>query len=331
MPALVWRIALLLDLGGALKIAAYVLLGFAALLILSAMALGSIVGGILGDRAGYDWTAPSAEAVEVIPTDQLAVMQAAAASAPCHLDWTLLAAIARVESGFGSNMATSSAGAIGYGQFLPSTWALPGIGNGGNPYDYRDALPAMARYLCASGVGQDVRRALYAYNHADWYVSLVLEVQGRYAAVAAPPAQPGTSNVVDVAMTWLGTPYGWGRNGPKGPNGAVDCSGLVYETYRAVGVALPRTAQTQYDATQRVGTAELQPGDLVFFGGTDPRVGDRITHVGIYVGGGAMIDAPEENRPVRVESMLGGYWSSHYAGGGRVQWLKPKETPAPQG
>ena len=75
-----------------------------------------------------------------IPPDQLRVMQEAAAM--CGVPWQILAAIAKVESGFGQNMATSSAGAIGYGQFLPSTWV--GYGNGGNPYDYHDALPAMA-------------------------------------------------------------------------------------------------------------------------------------------------------------------------------------------
>ncbi len=331
MPVLLWRVAVLLDLRGAVKLVAWLLGALVLLLVLGTMALGSMVGGILGDKSGYDWSAPSTEAVEVIPADQLAVMRSAAAAAPCRVDWSILAAIARVESGFGTNMSTSSAGAIGYAQFLPSTWAMPGIGNGGDPYSYRDALPAMARYLCASGVEHDVKAALWAYNHADWYVSLVLEIAGRYAAVAAPLAQPGTSNVVDVAMTWLGTPYGWAGNGPKGPNGRVDCSGLVQQVYRAVGVELPRTAQTQYDATQRIGTAELQPGDLVFFGLTDTRVPDRITHVGIYAGGGSMIDAPDEGLKVRVESMLGGYWTQHYAGGGRVAWPKPTEVPAPRG
>src|SRR5438270_5564868 len=99
-----------------------------------------------------------------IPPDQLRVMQEAATT--CGVPWQVLAAIAKVESGFGQNMATSSAGAIGYGQFLPSTWAA--YGNGGNPYDFHDALPAMARYLCAAGGAADLRDAIFAYNHADW-------------------------------------------------------------------------------------------------------------------------------------------------------------------
>jgi membrane-bound lytic murein transglycosylase B len=76
--------------------------------------------------------------------------------------WIVLAAIADTEIGFGSQMATSSAGAIGYGQLLPAPWAT--CGQGGNPYDYHDALQAMARYLCASGAGQDLRHAIWAYH-----------------------------------------------------------------------------------------------------------------------------------------------------------------------
>ena len=139
-------------------------------------------------------------------------MRDAAAHAPCQLDWSVLAGIARVESGFGQNMATSSAGAIGYGQFLPSTWAMPGIGNGGNPYDFHDALPAMARYLCQSGAGQNLRQALYAYNHADWYVNEVLDYASQYATAAVRSAATTAfgARVVDLARTWLHIPYVFG-------------------------------------------------------------------------------------------------------------------------
>lgn len=111
-----------------------------------------------------------------IPPEQLPVIQAAAAS--CGLPWTVLAAVAKIESGFGRSMGTSSAGAMGYGQFLPSTWAA--YGQGGNPYDYRDALPAMARYLCDNGAPQNLRAALLAYNPAAWYVDEVLAIAAEY-------------------------------------------------------------------------------------------------------------------------------------------------------
>ena len=116
-----------------------------------------------------------------VPPEQLAVMREV--SRTSGVPWELLAAIASVESDFGRNMATSSAGAIGYGQFLPSSWAA--YGRGGNPYDYRDAIPAMARYLLDHGAPADLPRAVYAYNH-DWdYVALVLGRAAHYAAAGA--------------------------------------------------------------------------------------------------------------------------------------------------
>lgn len=131
-----------------------------------------------------------------VPTDtadHLATMDRAARESGCGVPWHLLAAIARVESNFGRNMATSSAGAIGYGQFLPSSWRA--FGNDGNVYDYRDALPAIATYLCQSGLARDPRAALFAYNHADWYVDLVLDLAVRYDRMA--PGAP-TPDVLDV-------------------------------------------------------------------------------------------------------------------------------------
>jgi hypothetical protein len=111
-----------------------------------------------------------------IPPDQLAVMRQI--DAETGVPWQILAAIAKVESDFGQNMGPSSAGAIGYGQFLPSSWAE--FGNGGNPYDYHDAIPAMARYLKTFGAPAQLRQAIFAYNHADWYVDLVLKQARAY-------------------------------------------------------------------------------------------------------------------------------------------------------
>src|SRR5581483_2466739 len=93
----------------------------------------------------------------------------------------------------GRNMATSSAGAIGYGQFLPSSWDA--YGTEGNAYDYHDVLPAIALYLCQAGLERDPRTALFAYNHADWYVDLVLDLAVRYDRMA--PGAP-TPDVLDV-------------------------------------------------------------------------------------------------------------------------------------
>ncbi len=184
--------------------------GIGALVVASALFVVVLVIALVGSRGDTGQplgavdalpnavtSQPSEAALSEIPPDQLAVMHQAAASAPCPLDWSVLAGVARVESTFGTNMATSTAGAIGYAQFLPGTWALPGIGNGGNPYDYRDALPAMARYLCASGAGQDLRRALFAYNHADWYVDEVLTFAAQYGTL--PVSTSGGSLVASWA------------------------------------------------------------------------------------------------------------------------------------
>ena len=81
--------------------------------------------------------------------------------------------------------------------------------------------------------------------------------------------------------------------------------------------ALPRTAQQQYDATARVARDQLQPGDLVFFANTYPSA-EPITHVGIYVGDGRMINAPTRATSIREMPVFTGFWGAHYAGAGRV-------------
>jgi hypothetical protein len=148
-----------------------------------------------------------------VPTDvadHLATMDRAARESNCGVPWQLLAAIARVESDFGRNMATSSAGAIGYGQFLPSSWQA--YGNAGNAYDYRDALPAIAQYLCHAGLERDPRVALYAYNHADWYVDLVLDLAVRYDRMAPGGPTPDVLGVNPAQQDAAQMHYADGRD-----------------------------------------------------------------------------------------------------------------------
>ncbi|MFE6480859.1 C40 family peptidase [Streptomyces rochei] len=94
---------------------------------------------------------------------------------------------------------------------------------------------------------------------------------------------------IAYARQKLGSPYVWGATGPH----AFDCSGLTQAAYRAAGVSLPRTTYAQIDAGRRVARSELLPGDLVFFY-------SGISHVGIYIGDGKMIHAPNPSAPVRV-------------------------------
>lgn len=103
------------------------------------------------------------------------------------LSWTVLAAIGQVESGHGRNNGPSSAGALGPMQFLPSTWAAYGVdGDGDGQADINspfDAVPGAAVYLCRNGAGRggdDLYNAIFAYNHADWYVRKVLGLAAQY-------------------------------------------------------------------------------------------------------------------------------------------------------
>ena len=102
--------------------------------------------------------------------------------------WSILAAVGKVESEHGRNMGPSSAGAMGPMQFLPSTWETSGVdGNGdgvANIMDPEDAIPAAAGYLKIGGAPHDWYRALYSYNHADWYVKKVLAVAEAYRRLA---------------------------------------------------------------------------------------------------------------------------------------------------
>ena len=103
-------------------------------------------------------------------------------------DWYILAAVGKVESDHGANMGPSTAGAMGPMQFLPSTWETSGVdGNGdgvANIMDPRDAIPAAASYLETGGAPEDWYRALFSYNHADWYVVKVLGVAEGYRRLA---------------------------------------------------------------------------------------------------------------------------------------------------
>ena len=146
-------------------------------------------------------------------------------------------------------------------------------------------------------------------------ILLVLVVAGGGAALSpggagggsgsGPGGSDGTAaTVVAFAYSVLGAPYRWGGDGS---DGTYDCSGLTMRAYATAGIALPRVAADQYRAgPPLVPGATLEPGDLVFFG---PDVSDpaTISHVGIYVGSGDMIDAPHTGEVVRVEPLWGDY------------------------
>jgi len=103
------------------------------------------------------------------------------------IPWTVLAAINRAETGFGTNLGTSYAGALGWMQFLDSSWEMFGVDANGDgvkdPYNPVDAICAASRYLKIAGYADDPHGAVFAYNHADWYVSDILQHAEAYAKI----------------------------------------------------------------------------------------------------------------------------------------------------
>jgi len=113
------------------------------------------------------------------------------------------------------------------------------------------------------------------------------------------------TDAVQVAASLIGKPYIWGAEGP----GAFDCSGLTQYAYREIGIELPRRAISQSRAGDAAGR-RLERGDLVFFS-TDERR-SLVTHVGIYEGGGIMINASKRHGRVRRDSLSEDYWADRF-------------------
>ena len=137
------------------------------------------------------WMTPTAQPVELSYDQLLDLWQKAGAA--YGVPWNVLAAINKIESNFGRNMGPSSAGAIGWMQFMPSTWLRWGTDADGSgaadPWNPVDAVYSAARYLAASGAATDIRQAVYSYNHAWWYVNDVIELAQLYGSSDGVPAQ----------------------------------------------------------------------------------------------------------------------------------------------
>ncbi|MBC9719381.1 bifunctional lytic transglycosylase/C40 family peptidase [Streptomyces sp. TRM66268-LWL] len=275
-----------------------------ALPLLAALIVAAFLGS-LTPGGGSSSDTPSKHALADIPRYYLALYQRAAPECP-GLSWTILAAIGKVETDHARHPTmVSSAGAVGPMQFLPTTFRAyaypvpPGGKRPPTPWDPVDAVYAAARLLCSNGAknGKNLKKAIWHYNHADWYVRKVLKQAAAYAS-ASPAPSGAAAKAVAFARAQLGTPYVWGGDGPR--EGGFDCSGLTQAAYRSAGVSIPRVAQAQYDHGPhlRRGTPPAA-GDLLFFG-SSPR---NITHVGIYAGQGRMIDAPRPGAHVRERTV----------------------------
>ena len=284
-----------------------------ALLLLIVAVIAGATGGITGQEAAACTAQPAASsAAASIPANYLADFKKAGTE--YGIPWTVLAAIGKVESGFGQDDGPSSAGALGPMQFEPPAWAL--YGDGGNIMNPDDAIPAAARLLVASGAPGNLQQAIFAYNHSESYVQLVLSWAGRYSADGARsvsaagsavcqhealgPLPAGTAGkILAYAEAQLGKPYVFGQAGPD----AFDCSGLAMMAYRAAGIVIPRTSQAQWAFGQQVPASQVQPGDLVFFAGSDGSPAAP-AHVGIVLDPAAhtMINAYTTSFPVEVDT-----------------------------
>ncbi len=167
----------------------------------------------------------------------------------------------------------------------------------------RLALPALAIALLAACSSAPRRGAPAAANSA----LSVEPARGPKGEIAA------ANDVLFRAMALVGTPYRYGGNSPAG---GFDCSGLVDYIYRhATGLELPRTSgeMADMDARKVKRMTQLVSGDLVFFD-----IGGRISHVGVYVGKGRFVHAPNSGGTVRLDDIDGPYWRDHFAYGRRV-------------
>jgi len=118
--------------------------------------------------------------------------------------------------------------------------------------------------------------------------------------------------LLEYALRYYGFPYVWGGSNP---NTSFDCSGFTQWVFGRFGIDLPRTAQQQFDFVARIPDSEAKPGDLVFFEGTYSAL-YQITHLGIYVGGGQMLDS--SSRGVGFNNVHTGFWGDHFVGFGRA-------------
>ena len=273
--------------------------------------------------------------------------------------WNLLAAHHRVETRFSTiHPMISPVGATGPMQFMPCTWVgwshptCSGLGKGNisqseltslsviasyggygvdgdgdgkaDPNDLEDAIFSAANYLKANGAADgDIRDAVFAYNHAEWYVEEVLGfadsyVKG-YVAIGGTEGLSGVE-VVDVGRKWIGNSeyvFGGGRNQSDIARGRFDCSSFVHWAFAQVGVDLGPLTSTSTETLKHLGKpvspSEIKPGDLVFF---DTYKIDG--HVGIYIGEGKFIGAQSETG-VAIADMTQGYWEEKF--NGRVKRL----------
>ncbi|MBD3549996.1 NlpC/P60 family protein [Streptomyces sp. JV180] len=273
-----------------------------------------------------------------VPTEYRSLVEQAGRTCP-EVSPNLLAALLQQESGFNPKASSPAGaqGIAQFMPSTWESHGIDGNSDGKRDvWDPEDAIPSSGKYLCTiaeevDGVPGDKRsNMLAAYNAGTGAVKKYRgvppykETQNYVQTISAradeSPSGGGAATTeqaataVKAAESKLGTPYSWGGGNAAGasrgsccsPNGSsgagtngFDCSGLVVYAFAKAGITLPRTAATQYAASDPVRPGEVRPGDLVFYGTT----AENIHHVGIFVGNGWIINAPRPGSKVRYDPM----------------------------
>lgn len=225
-------------------------------------------------------------------------------------------------------------------------WNIAGVGGQGNFHGYPDIRAAIDG--AAANLGSGLYKGHSMQDHIGyWFVGTDYQQKGGLQATdstggrngtvqdyldvisqvyqqlgvsvnqgAAPQQRVGGGDLIGTARSLAGTPYELGglRTHPNNPRAGLDCSEFTAWVYQQHGITLPWNAQAQFDATTRIQANQLQPGDLVFFQGTTDQPG--ITHVGMYIGNGRMINSQDGG--VMEADLSTQYWRDRIAGYGRV-------------
>ena len=146
-----------------------------------------------------------------------------------------------------------------------------------------------------------------AFPHASASAAAAAQRPARHDPIAVFPKLTVGERAAAIAVREVGVPYRWGGSSPAG---GFDCSGLVYWTYRRLGIALPHSSYALYDRGRRVARSRMKPGDLLFFSG--------LGHVGIYIGRGRMVHAPHTGTRVQVVKLARSPYGARLVGVRRV-------------
>jgi cell wall-associated NlpC family hydrolase len=146
-----------------------------------------------------------------------------------------------------------------------------------------------------------------AQNAAEAANAAVATSETAVVPLAPPPDGSRASQVIALAMQYLGVPYVWGG---ASPSQGFDCSGLITYVFGQIGISLPHHAASQYGYGVPVSREDLQPADLVFF--------DGLGHMGMYIGGGQFIHAPHTGDVVKISSIYEDWYASRWVGARRI-------------